>query len=244
MATRAVAPRLAAERKFYFWMSAVMLGVVFAGFAPSYYLRGLVPAYAPYLPLTWLVALHGIVFSAWVILFMTQVSLVSAGRADMHRRLGVTGFGLVGLMAVIGTLAALYGVARGSGPPMVSPLSWLAVPLLDVPVFVGLIVAGLYNRATPQVHKRFMLASMIGMLPPAIGRFPWPPSAPPPLVLIGGQLLFLAALAMWDLRSRGKVHWVTMTAAVVLTGSWILRFAIWETPAWLAFARWASAPFG
>jgi hypothetical protein len=220
-----------------------MLATVFAGFAPSYYLRGIVPAHMPFQPMSGLVMLHGLAFSAWVVLFMTQVSLVSAGRADLHRRLGMLGFGLVGLMAVLGTLAGLYGVARNSGPPIVSALSWLAVPLLDVPVFAGLICAGLANRVRPQVHKRFMLAAMIAMLPPAIGRLPWPAAMPPAVVLIGGPLPFLAVLAAWDVRSRGKLHWVTGTAAIVIVGSWLLRFAIWETPAWLAFARWVSAPF-
>ena len=82
---------------------------------------------------------------------------------------------------------------------------------------------------------------MIGMLPPAIGRLPWPPSAPFPFVIIGGMLLFLLPLALWDLRSRGRIHRVTMIAAVVLVGSWLVRFAIWETRPWLDFARWASA---
>lgn len=243
MATQAMAPRLAAERRFYLGISAAMLATVFAGFAPSFYLRGIAPAYAPYLPMTWLVALHGVVFSAWVVLFMAQVSLVSAGRTDLHRRLGRAGFGLVMLMAIVGTLAALYGVARRSGPPIVPPLAWLAVPLLDVPVFLGLIWAGLHNRKRPQAHKRFMLVSMIGLLPPSIGRFPWPAAIPLPVIIIGGQLVFLAALATWDVRSRGKIHWVTALGTVVLVGSWLFRLAIWQTGWWLAFAGWVSGPF-
>ena len=65
MATRAMAPRLAAERRFFFWMAAAILATIFAGFAPSFYLRGLVPSYAPYLPMTWLVLFHGLLFSAY-----------------------------------------------------------------------------------------------------------------------------------------------------------------------------------
>jgi len=243
MATRAVAPRVAAERQFYFWMAAAILATIFAGFAPSFYLRGVVPAYRPYLPMTWLVALHGLIFSAWALLFMKQIALVSAGRTDIHRRLGLAGFGMVVAMAVVGTTAALYGVARHSGPPDMSPLAWLAVPLLDVPVFLTLIGLGLANRRKPQVHKRFMLVSMIGLLPPSIGRLPWPEAMPFPLIIIGGQLLFLIPLALWDLNSRGRVHWVTATGAGVLVGSWLFRLAIWQTPWWLAFAGWISAPF-
>jgi hypothetical protein len=193
--------------------------------------------------MTGIVLLHGLVFSAWAVLFMAQVSLVSAGRTDLHRRLGRAGFGLVMLMAIIGTLAALEGVARRSGPPVVPPLSWLAVPLLDVPVFLGLIWAGLYNRSKAQVHKRFMLISMIGLLPPSLGRLPWPEAIPFPVIIIGGQLAFLAALATWDLWSRSKVHWVTVLGTAALVGSWLFRLAIWQTGWWLAFAGWVSAPF-
>jgi hypothetical protein len=179
------------------------------------------------------------VFSAWLLLFVTQVSLVSARRVDLHRRLGVVGIVLLAAMVIVGTFAALNGVARHSGAPDIAPLAWLAVPLIDVPVFAGLIGAGLANRRRPQVHKRFMLASMIGLLPPSIGRLPWPDALPFPVIIIGGQLLFLVPLALWDLRTRGRVHWVTATSALVLAGSWVFRLAIWETPAWLSFAGWA-----
>jgi len=37
--------------------------------------------------------------------------------------------------------------------------------------------------------------------------------------------------------------WATSVLAAVLIGSWVFRFAIWQTPWWLAFAAWISAPF-
>lgn len=241
MATQAIgARRLSAERLFYLGMGLAILLTVFAGFAPSFYLRGIIQPYAPMLPTTPLVLLHGLLFSGWIVLFIAQTSLMSTGRADLHRRLGLIGFAMLAAMIVVGTLAALHGVERKSGPPIVPPLAWLAVPLLDVPVFAALIGLGLANRRKPQVHKRFMLVATIGMLPPAIGRLPWPPDAPFPLVLIGGQLLFLSALAGWDFFSRRRLHWVTIAGTVLLVGSWLFRFAIWQTEPWLAFARWAA----
>jgi hypothetical protein len=248
MATTAAArPGLPAERRFYVGMAIAILLTVFAGFAPTFYLKGVVPLPAGTLPLTWLIVLHGLIFSAWVLLFVTQVSLVSARRTHVHRRLGQIGFVLLAAMVVVALLTALNGVARGNAPPGLSPLTWLAVPLLDIPVFTGLIGAGLLNRRNPQVHKRFMLASIIGLLPPSIGRIARavpPDMVPFPVIIIGGQLLFLLPLALWDLRSRGRIHWVTITAAVVLTGSWVLRFAIWQTAPWLSFAAWASSLVG
>ena len=136
-------PDLSAERRFYFFMGLAIVLTIFAGFAPSFYLRGVVAVEVPLLSMTPIVHLHGLVFSAWVLLFMAQVSLVSAGRPDLHRKLGLLGFVMLAAMIVVGTLAALHGVARASGPPFVPPLSWLAVPLLDVPVFGGMIGAAL-----------------------------------------------------------------------------------------------------
>jgi hypothetical protein len=238
IAQRARAP-LGSERRFYLGMGFAILAVLFAGFAPSFYLRGMVPAYAPYLPMTPLVLLHGMLFTAWLLLFIAQVSLISARRTDIHRRLGIAGFALLPAMVVVGLLTALGGVARHSGPPDVPPLAWLAVPLLDIPVFLGLIGAALYFRRTPQTHKRLMLSALIGLTSPGVGRLPIP--IPIPILIIGSIVLFMAALAIWDVRSRGRIHRVTIVATIVLVGSWVLRFAIWQTGPWLAFAGWASS---
>lgn len=243
MATRALPPALAAERRFYLSLSTAMIAVVFAGFAPSFYLRGLVPAAAPLHPMSATVLLHGLVFTGWVALFMAQVALVSGGRTDLHRRLGKLGVVMLAAMTVVATVAALQGVARNSAPPGITPLSWLAVPLFDIPVFVGLIGAALANRKRAQLHKRFMVTAMIGLLPPSMGRLPLPSAVPPLAFVVVGQLVFLALLAAWDLKSRGRVHWVTMVSTVVLIGAWLLRVAIWQTPGWLSFARMVSGPF-
>src|SRR2546430_6276618 len=44
-------------------------------------------SHAPLPSLT--IHLHGAAFSCWILLLVTQTSLVSAGRVDIHRRLGV-----------------------------------------------------------------------------------------------------------------------------------------------------------
>ena len=235
-------PRPNAERRFYLGMGLMILLIMFAGFAPSFYLRGMVPPYRPYLPMSATVLLHGLLFTAWLALFVTQASLVSARRPDIHRKLGIVAFILLPAMVFVGFLAAVGGVARHSGPPDLSPLSWLAVPLLDIPVFAGLIGAALYKRRDPQTHKRLMLCALISMTPPGTGRLPGLEEVLTfPGVVIGGQVLLLAALAIWDLRSRGRLHRVTIVASLVIVGSWIFRLAIWQTEGWLAFAGWISA---
>jgi hypothetical protein len=230
-------PRLKGERLFYCGMAAAIFVTIFAGFAPTFYLRG-VFAQRPGDMLTPLVIGHGLVFSLWVLLFAAQVGLVSARRVDLHRRLGQLGAGLVVAMLVVGVAAALHGAIRHSGPPMIDPLSWLAVPLFDMPVFGGLIAAGLYNHRTPQTHKRLMLVATIGLIAPAVGRMAQMSDLPLPfpMPIIGAMALFLAALGIWDWRSRGRVHPATVIGGGVLIASWPLRLAIWDSGPWMAFA--------
>lgn len=242
MATRTAAlPGRTAERWFYSGMAAAMVATVFIGFAPSYYLRGVVEPYAPVLPMTPLSHLHGILFSAWTLLFVAQTWLVAGGRTDIHRKLGLTAFALLPAMIVVAVLASLHGAVRHAGPPMIPPLNFLAVPLFDVPVFAILIGAALWKRREPQTHKRLMLLTMVGMMGPAIGRLPIVTTLPPPVVIFGLPDLFLLALIGWDLATRGRLHKATVWGGALLVGSQVLRSVVMMTPAWVAFAGWATA---
>jgi len=117
-ATAGVALRPAAvaaqrDRRFFTGMGIVIAAVIVAGFAPTYFFRPLTGQ--P--PLSPLLHLHGIVFSAWVALFVAQTSLVATRRTAVHRRLGLTALALVPTMVVVGLAAAQSGAARGVAPP-------------------------------------------------------------------------------------------------------------------------------
>lgn len=240
MATRtAGAAARTNERRFYSGMAAAILLINIIGFAPSYYLRGLVEPYAPMLPMTPLVHVHGALFSAWVLLFIAQTALVGAGRVDVHRKLGLAGFALLPAMIVVGLVTSLHAALRFPGLPNISPLQFLAVPLLDIPVFALLIGTALWQRRDTQAHKRLMLIAMIGMLSPAFGRLPWPPTLPLPLMAFGMPDLFLLPLIGWDLASRGRLHPATLWGGALLVGSHILRVVLMGTPGWVTFADWA-----
>lgn len=74
-------------------MALLLLATVFVGFAPTYYLAGIVPAPESggvILPSA-IVRAHAIVSTIWMLLFATQVSLVAAQRVHLHRRLGLLG---------------------------------------------------------------------------------------------------------------------------------------------------------
>jgi hypothetical protein len=116
---------------------------VFAGFARTYYLKDLFGK--P--PLPPLLHLHGALFTSWLVLLFSQVTLVAARRTEIHRRLGAAGGVLAALMIVVGTITAIHaarhGVTPPGGPP---PLVFLVIPLGDILMFSILVAAGFYYR--------------------------------------------------------------------------------------------------
>ena len=89
-------------------MALLIAGVVFIGFAHSYYLAGLFQAKLP----SPLVHIHGALFSCWVLLLIAQVTLVSADRVSWHKRLGIFGMILAGLMVVVGFATLIAALRR------------------------------------------------------------------------------------------------------------------------------------
>lgn len=238
MATRAMGrrPGVIGERRFFTGMALVVLASTFLGFAPTYYLRFAMTPPHPVEPLNPLVFAHGLVFSAWVVLFAVQTGLVAAGRVDLHRRMGVAGVVLVAVMVPLAVATAIGGMHRPlTAPPGIAPQSWVAISILDVPVFAGLIVAGLVNRRRAATHKRLMLCAMVDMLRPSLGRLL-------PMLGVGGPLplllplAFLLPLVAYDLAARGRVHGATLAGTAAVAGVTILTPVVWSTPAWLAFA--------
>src|SRR6202158_696882 len=100
------------DHLFFSLLAMLILATVFVGFARTYYLAGVFHAPLPSL----IIHLHGAAFSCWILLLVTQTSLVSGGRVDIHRRLGIVGFLLACLMVVVGVLAATDGLVRQAGP--------------------------------------------------------------------------------------------------------------------------------
>ena len=77
--------RSGSRRYFFVVMASMVTVIVFAGFAPSFYLRA---AFQPDSNLSILLQIKGAVFSAWIILFLVQPILIARGSRALHRRLG------------------------------------------------------------------------------------------------------------------------------------------------------------
>jgi hypothetical protein len=240
MATIAGAPtaRQTAERRFYCWMAIGLVALVFLGFAPSFYLRNIVPAYPrpnPTLPIA--VVVHGSLFTLWMLAFIVQTQLVAAGRRDIHMKLGTASMVLAALLVPVMYLTAVWQVARANQPPFTDPLTWTIVPLAVILPYAVMIWNGWSHRKNAQWHKRSMVAaSILVVAGPSISRLP---IAPP--TLGGFTFTFLLGLALfvplylWDQRSIGRAHPATKLGFAMLALSIAVPLAVFWTG-----ADWAS----
>jgi hypothetical protein len=226
------------ERLFYTGMAVVFVLTVFAGFARTYYLR-------PYFGtpiLTPLLHLHGVVFTSWLALFITQTSLVAANRTGVHRRLGVVGAVIAVLMVLVGCATAIIR-AKVVEVPVGSPslLAFLTIPLGDMLVFASLVGAGFYFRRRVDVHKRLMLLATIAILPAATARLPFAfIQQVGPLAFFGLADLFIVACLIYDLATRRRFHRATVLGGLLIVVSQPLRLMVGSTQAWLTFASWLT----
>ena len=230
------------DRRFFTGMAIAAMLTVFAGFAPSYYLKVVLgrPSISGLVTLPPLLHVHGFVFTSWIVLFLVQTRLIAARRIGLHRRLGVAVALLAPAIVVVGSLAAVDSARRGVSPPGgPPPLVFMAIPLADLVIFSTLVGAGIWFRRRPDVHKRLMLTSTISILTPAIARLPGVLPAGP-LAFFALTDLFVVACLVYDRVTRGRVHPAFWWGGGLLLASQVGRLAIAGTATWLAFATWLT----
>jgi FtsH-binding integral membrane protein len=229
-------PDLRYEHFFFSGMSILMLTTVFFGFARSYYLAGIFRAPLPSL----IIHIHGAAFTCWILLLITQTSLVASGHTNIHQKLGIAGFLLGCLMVVLGPLAATDSLVRGAGPVGRDIKAFYIVPLTDILIFATLLFFAFRARRDSPSHKRLIYIATTSLLIAAVARLPFSFSHrlhPQSEVLTWIFLLFLVGYDLWSAR---KIHRVTLWASAFLIFVQLIRFPVGKTAAWHAFATWVQ----
>jgi hypothetical protein len=162
----ATSPGLSArlrDRRFYLLIAILTATIVFAGFARTFFLNGLFAK----LHLPSLFILHGLVFSSWLVVLVTQSALVSARQIRIHQKLGYASIAIVVAMFTLDWIMSVQAAQRGftppGGPP---PLSFLAFQILGLVLFTALVGAGYLLRNRPETLKRLIIVGTVTILTP------------------------------------------------------------------------------
>ena len=233
--------RRVSDRPLYLLAAIVIPLIVLAGFARTYYLKGFFAT--PPLP-NLIVQVHGVVMTAWVVLFIVQVTLVARRRTKLHQQLGILGAVLAALVFIVGILTALYAAARVLNDPNLvippsnpQPLQFLVVPLGDMVIFAILITAALYYRKRLDIHKRLMLLAAINLLVPAIARIPLSfITNGGPLAFFGLADLVLIGFVAFDTIRHKRLHPAFLWGGLLIVLAQPIRILLAGTQAWASFA--------
>lgn len=228
------------EHRFFGGIALVILVSVLFGFARSFYLKPfLFPDFpAPPEPIF---IIHGIAFTAWVVLLLAQTKLVATGNVKLHRTVGSFGAVLACVLVVLGVFVALVAARRPGGfvGIPVPPLQFLVVPLSAIALFAFFVALAVVFRRNGQAHKRLMVLGSLQMVTPAVAR--WPGIAPfGPPAFFGITDLFVIALAIFDFRTRRRLHPATLWGGLLTIIAQPAQLMLSGTSSWLDFARWAT----
>jgi hypothetical protein len=208
-------------RHFFVALSMLYVLLALVGFIPSYFIGPPVPVLAD---------VHGVLMLAWLALFCTQVRLVFSGNLQAHRRFGVLGMSLAAVIWASMLLLTITSMLRYK-PELDSYLYDVLLVeiglLLLFPVFV---VWGLLARHRPEEHRRLMAIATLMLVQAGLDRMHWQPLPGPMLVWI-----LLIPFFLFDLFTRRRVHFVTVTATMLIVAYHVAVILLWGWPAWHQF---------
>ena len=188
----------------------------------------------------WPYHVHGVVFFAWVALFLAQSTLIAGNNITLHKRLGQIALLWIPLMVVFGFMIMFVSLRRTGGPFFFDQHEFLISNTLQLLIFGGLGLAALRARRHSGWHRRLMISAMAVLTGPGLGRLmPMPlliPHAWRIVILL--TLIFPLIGMIADYRRNGKAHraWFWGIGAIFL--GQVIADIIAYSPVGIAITEW------
>ena len=210
------------ESRYYVGIAIVLLAIILVGFTRSFYLRPFFTFHhsldlsgSARMPV--LVILHGMVLTAWFLLFFGQVWLAATRRVHVHRQLGIAAAVTAAVLVVVTAPTIILAIPRLEHAHIPAEIiatlvAGDALSLVWFALFVGL---ALYLRRRSDTHKRLMVLACVAILVPALARL-GDMLGQPTLVIVGGSVALCLSLVIYDLASRKRLHAVTLWGGLLL----------------------------
>jgi hypothetical protein len=228
------------RNRVYLVLAVALTLFMFVGFSRTYYLRHWfdVP------PITYLLHVHAILFTAWMVLFVIQVRLVSKQDYRTHMQLGVAGMVVAALIFAVGLAATCVSASTPGPRPMgLTPPQFSILPASSILLFGGLVLAAFLLRKRAQLHKRLMVLAMIAILGPPGARLIRAAGLGQDFLVIQMSVttFFVICAIVADWVRHRSVHAVYAVGGLLLILSWPARFWFARTPAWEQVGQWMAA---
>jgi len=226
--------------RFYPIIAKVLALVIIIGFARTFYLR----AWFDLPPLKVLVLFHGVLFTAWLGLFVVQTHLIAHHNYRLHQKLGIAGVALAALVVVNGIVTALAGAPDPRIRPLgLTGLQFLIFPLMAITFFGVCVAAAIALRRHAAIHKRLMLLAMFAVLGPAVARLIRLVGMGESFLLIQTSVVlgFVAWALLYDWSRNRVVHPVFAIGGTLLVLSMPLRAWLARTEGWNSIAQWLTS---
>lgn len=216
-------------RSFFLILALLVSVIVVYGFSFTIRENLLHPPY----PRPLILYVHAAVFSAWVLLFIAQTTLVQVRRIDLHRRLGLLGLALGAAIPVIGIATAMAMTRLRVAHGELDAARGVLIPCFDMIAFTSTFILGAVWRRRPELHRRCMWVATATLTAAAFGRMPlldhaeWFYAGVDALILLG---------ALRDLVVYHRIHpvyWYSFPA--IVAGQLLTAYVRWS-PWWVDLA--------
>ena len=155
VATSANVRRRLRKSPFFTVLGLIMLTLAIAGFWPQYFsaVTGRAPDETTQF---WLIHLHAVLFIGWLLIYISQATLIMSGLARVHLKLGpwLAGYGFavaaVGLYAA-GLLANRLGEREKD---FEAAAAFVFFPVIDMAYFAGFLAANAFSAAYDVTGER------------------------------------------------------------------------------------------
>jgi hypothetical protein len=245
-----VEQRFFLDHWYFTGMAIVMIAISVAGFLPA-----IAHPATRRAPLTFLAAAHGIVFFAWLLLFLAQSLLVAMRRTAWHRRLGPASIVLLAIMIPLGFMTTTAMLRRGfdlsgdqgidphpaPGSNMVDAATGSEFNFFTLLLFSLLVLTALVFRRRPELHKRLMVFANIVLVTAPLshlaGHFPQLPGWFGAAVGIS----LLVSVVVRDFVVTKRINASSVVLAICLYACVPFQvYVIIPSETWHRFVIWAS----
>ena len=172
-----------------------------------------------------LVHLHAAAMTTWLVLLVTQSTLIARRRPQIHRILGPASFVLAPLVVVIMTALVLTTFNREFHAAAIGLIQVRRIVLFSV-FYIWAMVS---RKSEPQTHKRMLFLATLVLLDAALLRMPWLPNFGTDNVAIthAYQLLLFVPFLVRDFARFGRIHKANLIGLTLLLGTSVAASVLW-----------------